>query len=127
MPYQVYLDGYLNGQLAGLSDSTAQEDVRSEANRILNHLYMPRRIGWALNTTTEMSRYIEGSMDYAPRRKEILTTLELTREDTHTYGEFVCKSNGFLTVELACSPKSPSCFVGFWQDQRACPPRGKFA
>ena len=80
---------------------------------------------WTLDRKTEMSRYIEGSMSRAPPRKELLATLELTHEGIHTYGEFPCKSGAFLTVELLCSPSSPSCLVDFWQDGRVSPPRGE--
>lgn len=80
---------------------------------------------WVLDAPTELSRYISGSMERAPARRELLTTLTVSRSEASHSSEFHCTSGKFTTVELACSPTHPGCSVDFWQDQRAKPIGGK--
>ncbi|RDX57165.1 hypothetical protein OH76DRAFT_1335028 [Lentinus brumalis] len=80
---------------------------------------------WVLDAPTELSRYISGSMERAPARRELLATLTVSRSEASHSSEFHCTSGKFTTVELACSPTHPGCSVDFWQDQRAKPIGGK--
>lgn len=76
---------------------------------------------WMLDAPTELSRYIDGATTYAPKRKELLTTLSFSATSPDTFGEFHCPSGQFTTLELTCSPTTFNCNVDFWQDQRARP------
>ena len=88
-------------------------------------LIEPSRIDvWVLDAPTELSRYIESTTDTAPRRNRLLATLAVASERPSTTGELACRSNEFLTLELACSPSTPACHVYFWQDKRIEPPAG---
>ncbi len=81
---------------------------------------------WLLDGPTEFSRYIRGSMDYAPKRRELLTTLTFSRSGPSRSNEFHCTSGEFTTLELTCSPTNAGCSVDFWQDQRAKPLGGPY-
>ncbi|KAI0787539.1 hypothetical protein C8Q74DRAFT_1315427 [Fomes fomentarius] len=81
---------------------------------------------WLLDGPTEFSRYIRGSMDYAPKRRELLTTLTFSRSGPSRSSEFHCTSGEFTTLELTCSPTNAGCGVDFWQDQRAKPLGGLY-
>ncbi|KAK7688221.1 hypothetical protein QCA50_008591 [Cerrena zonata] len=76
---------------------------------------------WTLDTPNELSRYIDGATTYAPKRKELLTTLTFSETSPNTFGEFHCPSGQFTTLELTCSPLMANCNVDFWQDRRARP------
>lgn len=80
---------------------------------------------WLLDAPTELSRYISGSMDYAPKRRELLTTLTFSHAGLSHSSDFPCTSGMFTTLELTCSPTSSGCSVDFWQDQRAKPVGGE--
>ncbi|GJE88767.1 hypothetical protein PsYK624_048520 [Phanerochaete sordida] len=81
---------------------------------------------WELDTDMPIARYVRGSRDFAPRRRRLFTTLLVRANGQDVSGEFVCKSNELLTLELACSPSVPSCHVDFWQDRRIEPAGGIF-
>ncbi|KAI0759040.1 hypothetical protein C8Q74DRAFT_1359986 [Fomes fomentarius] len=81
---------------------------------------------WLLDGPTEFSRYIRGSMEYAPKRRELLTTLTFSRSEPSRSSEFHCTSGEFTTLELTCSPANAGCSVEFWQDQRAKPLGGLY-
>jgi hypothetical protein len=79
---------------------------------------------WVLDSSIEMSRYVDGSMDHAPRRLAMLSTLSISNTSVTSHGEFTCKSNELLTLELVCSSSTPRCLIDFWQDKRVKPSRG---
>ncbi|CAL1697309.1 unnamed protein product [Somion occarium] len=76
---------------------------------------------WVLDAGTELLRYIDGATEYAPKRRELLTTLSFSALSSSSSGQFHCPSVHFTTLELSCSPSMPNCNVDFWQDQRARP------
>ena len=80
---------------------------------------------WLLDAPTEFSKYIKGSMDRAPKRRELLTTLTFSHAGSSRSSEFHCTSGEFTTLELTCSPAHKGCSVDFWQDQRAKPLGGE--
>ena len=80
---------------------------------------------WVLDMETEMSRHIRGSMDYAPARKHLLTTLRMSMTGQSQSEMFECRSGMYTTVELACSTGERGCDVDFWQSKRAKPIGGE--
>ena len=80
---------------------------------------------WVLDSLTEFSRYITGSMGNAPSRRELLTTLIVFWSESSHSSAFHCESGEFTTLELVCAPSDPHCSVDFWQDQRAKPIGGQ--
>lgn len=80
---------------------------------------------WVLDSPVELSRYIPGSMEHAPKRRSLLTTLRFSAIESAHFGTFDCPSGEFTTLELTCSPMSLPCNVDFWQDKRAKPRGGE--
>ncbi|TBU51886.1 hypothetical protein BD310DRAFT_890241 [Dichomitus squalens] len=81
---------------------------------------------WILDAPTELSRYIPGSMEFAPTRKSLLTTFRFSSIAHTQFGMFFCPSGGFTMLELTCTIGTMPCHVDFWQDQRAKPQGGLY-
>lgn len=81
---------------------------------------------WILDSSSEISRYTRHTWSFAPQRVRKLTTLDISEHTRSSSGHFYCPTNQFTTLELACSPLTPSCDVDFWQDLRAVPLGGLF-
>ncbi|KAI0945778.1 hypothetical protein AcW1_001920 [Taiwanofungus camphoratus] len=106
---------------------TASLPRHTEPSDPATTLYEPSRVDvWLLDTTTEISPYIVGAWERAPKRRGLLTTLTFSKEGPSTSEEFHCPSGEFTALEFACAPSKPSCSVDFWQDQRAIPRGGVY-
>ncbi|KAJ7454052.1 hypothetical protein B0H11DRAFT_2070146 [Mycena galericulata] len=70
---------------------------------------------WVLDSASEISRNIPGSWDYAPPRRNMLTTISFLENMPFTSRQFLCRSGEFSTFEFTCSSESPECHVEFWQ------------
>jgi hypothetical protein len=82
---------------------------------------------WHLEVAGELSPHRPEIWSHAPVRTQVLTTVDWTAGATLSSPEFLCKSGGWSSFELACSPSnSQECLVDFWQDQRASPPGGEY-
>ena len=81
---------------------------------------------WRLDMDSEISRYIKGSMDFAPARKQLLATLIMSTMESSQSEVFPCPSGKYTTLEVAC-PLAGACGVDFWQNQRANPRGGELS
>ncbi len=80
---------------------------------------------WLLDARTELSRYITGSTDYAPPRRDLMATLAISNTSASISETFICRTGEYTTIELTCAPNFVGCAVHFWQDRRVKPRAGE--
>jgi len=73
---------------------------------------------WMVESSTEITPYVSTSWTYAPERRNRFSTWVVFDSDSEwSSHSFWCKSQTFVTFELACSEATPNCHVEFWQDR----------
>ncbi|KAI9066256.1 hypothetical protein FKP32DRAFT_1589764 [Trametes sanguinea] len=81
---------------------------------------------WMLEDSEELAFDLHGLVEKAPKRRELLATLQYSTTGSVQTQEFHCPSGAFTTLELACSSSDSTCHVDFWQDRRAKPTGGVY-
>ncbi|KAF9467900.1 hypothetical protein BDZ94DRAFT_1305076 [Collybia nuda] len=71
---------------------------------------------WTLDSPDELSPYT--IWDYAPIRKSLFVSLNISEAGEATSPRFLCPSGLFSTFEFVCSG-AQSCLVDFWQNKEA--------
>lgn len=78
---------------------------------------------WSLESPMEINP-MNIAWNTRPTRKALIGTLRIEEGLLTETAEFACGPSGSLqTFEFACSPKSPDCYIEFWQEQPEKRPR----